>query len=236
MVSQVQEVSTRPIRALVVEPADLVRRGICDVLAQYDEPIQIAADIDRPDALVETCQLKSPDVIVCSLAGAEQASALSALRRALEVRPSTRAIALLERDDAEDLLEAVRAGARAVLLRGASAGMLLAALRDVLSGHAALDPRLARLLFEWLMTTRAGAGSNVDINPAVAESLSQRERDVLRALSQGLRNKDISAQLGVSVGTVKTHLRHIFRKLHVVDRTAAVLVALRGNGSRASSG
>lgn len=64
--------------------------------------------------------------------------------------------------------------------------------------------------------------------------LSQREGEALRALAQGYRNKQISAELGVSVGTVKTHLRHIFRKLQVADRTGAVLKALDSGMRRAA--
>jgi DNA-binding NarL/FixJ family response regulator len=140
-----------------------------------------------------------------------------------------RAIVLLEREAPEDVVESVRTGADGVLLRQASAETLLAAIYDVLAGGAALDQRLARGLFERLaLSARVGRGGELEMDPAIAGALSQREREVLRALAQGCRNKEISAQLGVSVGTVKTHLRHIFRKLHVEDRTAAVLMALQG--------
>ena len=65
-----------------------------------------------------------------------------------------------------------------------------------------------------------------ELHPAVLRALSPRERQVLHSLAQGHRNSEIAVQLGVSVGTVKTHLRHIFRKLMVADRTGAVLAAL----------
>ena len=218
------------VRVIVVESAELVRRGICDVLTQHNGPFELAAEIGRAGALPQACELLSPDVIVLSVRnGGEGTDDLRMLRRAIEVQPGVRAIVLLEREAPEDVVESVRAGADGVLLRQASAETLLAAIYDVLAGGAALDQRLARGLFERLaLSARVGRGGELEMDPAIAGALSQREREVLRSLAQGCRNKEISAQLGVSVGTVKTHLRHIFRKLHVEDRTAAVLMALQG--------
>jgi DNA-binding NarL/FixJ family response regulator len=216
-------------RVIVVEGSELVRRGICDVLLRYGEPLEIAAEVVDAGALSEACQVATPDVIVMSLSNDGE---LRALRQALESRPATRAIVLLDHVAAGDVIEVVHAGASAVLLRDVSSGTLLDALRDVLAGGCAIDAQLARCLFDRLATN--GGNGSVDLESAVAQALSRREREVLRVLAQGYRNKEISAQLGVSVGTVKTHLRHIFRKLHVADRTAAVLVALQGRAAKAA--
>ena len=218
------------VRVIVVEGAEIVRRGICDVLTQHNGPFELAAEIGRSGALPQACELFSPDIIVLSVRTAgEGTDDLRMLRRAIEVQPAVRAIVLLERGAPEDVVESVRAGADGVLLRQASAETLLAAIYDVLAGGAALDQQLARGLFERLaMSAGAGRNGEPEMHPAILGALSQREREVLRALARGCRNKEISAQLGVSVGTVKTHLRHIFRKLHVEDRTAAVLMALQG--------
>jgi DNA-binding NarL/FixJ family response regulator len=105
---------------------------------------------------------------------------------------------------------------------------MLGALCDVCNGGAALDSRLAKPLFEGLAALSPSPipVDATELDARVLSLLSQREREVLQALAQGYRNKQIGAALGVSVGTVKTHLRHIFRKLQVVDRTGAVLKAL----------
>jgi DNA-binding NarL/FixJ family response regulator len=199
------------VRVIVVEGAEFVRRGICGVLTQHGEPFELAAEISRAAALPQACEL-------------------------LEVRAPALAIVLLEHDGIDGVIEAVRAGANGVLLREASGGTLLAAIHDVMAGGAVLDPRLARGLFDRLATGGAAGEGMVEpgMDPAVAGALSQREREVLQALARGCRNKEISVQLGVSVGTVKTHLRHIFRKLHVADRTAAVLIALQGKLPKAA--
>jgi DNA-binding NarL/FixJ family response regulator len=225
------------VRIIVVEGAEFVRRGICGVLAQHGEPFELAAEISRAAALPQACELLTPDVVVLSLRSeGEYLEDLRMLREALEVQTPALAIVLLEHDGIDGVIEAVRAGANGVLLREASAGTLLAAIHDVLAGGAVLDPRLARNLFARL-ATGSGAGQGMmapGMDPAVAGALSRREREVLQALARGYRNKEISMQLGVSVGTVKTHLRHIFRKLHVADRTAAVLIALQGKLPKAA--
>ena len=228
--------SPDPVRVIVVEGAEFVRRGICDVLTQRGAPFELAAEISRAEALLPACELLAPDVIVLSVRnGGEGADDLRMLRRTTEAQPGVRSIVLLEREAAEDVVESVYAGADGVLLRQASAETLLAAIYDVLAGGAALDQHLTRGLFERLSTSAGTRQSGeLEIDPVIAGALSRREREVLAALARGCRNKEISAQLGVSVGTVKTHLRHIFRKLHVEDRTAAVLTALQGKLPRAA--
>lgn len=219
------------VGVIVVEGAEFVRRGICDVVAQQGAPFEVAAEFGQTDALPQACELLMPDIIVLSLRNdAGRASQLRSLRRALEVRSGARAIVLLDRDATDAIIEVVQAGARGVLMREASASTLLAAIGDVFSGEAVLDPRLAGGLFECIAAGAAAQPAHLtpDIAPAIRGALSVREREVLVALAQGFRNKEIGAELGVSVGTVKTHLRHIFRKLHVADRTAAVLIALHG--------
>ena len=223
------------VRVIVVEGAEIVRRGICDVLTQHNGPFELAAEIGRAGALPQACELLSPDLILLSVRnGSDGADDMRMLRRAIEVQPGVRAIVLLEREAAGDVIESVHSGADGVLLRQASAETLLGAIYDVLAGGAALDQQLARGLFERLAMSGAGRSGELEMDPAISGALSKREREVLQALARGCRNKEISAQLGVSVGTVKTHLRHIFRKLHVEDRTAAVLMALRGKLPKAA--
>ena len=98
------------VRIIVVEGAELVRRGICDVLTQRGEPFELAAEIDRAEALPQACTLLTPDVIVLSLRNdGGQSGDLSMLRQALGAQPAARAIVLLEHDGIEDVIEVVRA-------------------------------------------------------------------------------------------------------------------------------
>ena len=112
-----------------------------------------------------------------------------------------------------------------------SANALCQAVRDVLAGRCVLDPRLTNRLFASVSST---AGTAAQTNGAafppsgnVRRPLSARELDVLRELSGGLRNKEIAGRLGISPGTVKTHVASIFEKLQVNDRTAAAVTAIR---------
>jgi len=220
------------VRVLIADGAELVRRGIRDVLLQCDRSFAVVGEVARAEDLIEACAMALPDVLVLSL-GLDES--MRPLRAALVARPSLRVLVLLEEGSGEWALQAVRAGARGLLPREASAETLLAAVREVAGGGTVLDPQLAAGLFEFL-TQRGNNGvtEEAQLDPAVLARLSVREREVMRLLAQGYRNKEIGRQLGVSLGTVKTHLRHIFRKLDVIDRTEAAVVALRGRTAKAA--
>lgn len=226
--------SSDGVRILIADSAELVRRGIRDVLAR-SRRFSVVGEVAQAEEVVEACLEFVPDVVFLGLGrdsddGPGSSAGLSALRRVLQLEPSVCVLVLVDGDTVEGLLEPVRAGARGVLLRDAPASTLLEALRDVLAGGAALDPRLTRSLFEQLaadLVAPALSARGPKLEPSVLGVLSPREQEVLHSLAQGKRNKEIAVELGVSVGTVKTHLRHIFRKLTVADRTAAVLTALR---------
>lgn len=219
-------------RVLIAEPAELVRRGIRDVLAR-DRRFTVVGEVADGSQVPAACERLKPDVVLLaweySKTGAAGLSALEAVRETCRLSPAVRVLVLVDEGGAESVLEPVHAGASGVLLRHAPAHLLLDALGDIIAGGAALDPRLTRSLFDHLADDpRAGGlGAPEAFAPAVIRGLSPREREVLRSLARGNRNKEIAAELGVSVGTVKTHLRHIFRKLTVADRTAAVLAALQ---------
>lgn len=226
------------VRVLVADDAELVRRGIRDVLAS-DQRFQVVGELERPRDIVDACLERSPDIIFLGMAegsdkGGAVAESLTALRQTLRLDPCARVIVLVDGETADSLLRPLQAGARGAFLRDAPAARLLEAIDDVLQGGGALDARLARSLFDYLAFNNGlpmpdASQPELKLDPTALRSLSPREQEVLRALARGHRNKEIASQLGVSVGTVKTHLRHIFRKLRVPDRTAAVLAALQGS-------
>jgi len=221
------------VRILIADSSMAARRTIRDVF-DHDRWFSVVGEVARPQELVNACVELAPDIVILALsdsAGDPEGLAMkAAFHRALRAVPALAVIAIVPGDSAEELLEPVRAGARGVLLRDAPASTLLEAVGEVLAGSAALDPRLTGTLFEYLA---AGSGffaadpPRLRMHPAVMRALSPREQEVIQLLARGQRNKEISAELGVSVGTVKTHLRHIYRKLTVSDRTAAVLTALQ---------
>jgi DNA-binding NarL/FixJ family response regulator len=143
-------------------------------------------------------------------------------------------VALAQEPDLENLLTAVRLGARGYLLKSVGGAALAQAIRGMGSGGSVIDPIAARRLLDYVASQPFLPALRHDVLDRAASSLrllSTREAQVLHSLAQGLSNKEIAAALGLSVGTVKTHLRHIFRKLGVSDRTSAAVAVLRGSAS-----
>jgi DNA-binding NarL/FixJ family response regulator len=216
-------------RILIADNVELFRRGLREVLAN-DGRFEIAAETSELDSVPNVYAEVRPDIALITVGdkdAARRSNVTSAIHRIFQIDRGARIILLISSDLQEQVVEFIRSGVQGVLLRDASAVAILGALHDVYADGAALDGRLANGLFRTVAGSQTGAfADSVGLAPAVLSLLSQRERDVLQALARGYRNKQIGAELGVSVGTVKTHLRHIFRKLQVSDRTAAVLVAL----------
>ena len=220
------------IRVLIADGAEILRRGVRAVLDREPE-FRVVGEVAEAQDLSRAADELAPDVIFLGLGHDDEflnrSDGLAALRETVDQQPSSLVVVLVEGDTPDDLLEPVNAGAAGVLLRDAPAEALRNSAHDVMAGGAALDPRLTRRLFSYLASGSAAPAVQAQFNldPNALSSLSPRERQVLQLLCRGNRNKEIAAQLGVTVGTVKTHLRHIFRKLKVYDRTGAILTALR---------
>jgi DNA-binding NarL/FixJ family response regulator len=220
------------LRVLVVEPLELVRQGIHGILAA-EEDMTVLATADADMQSLSRVREFTPDVALVDFdaAGAENREFLDRLAVNL---PDVPLIALAEEPDLEKFLAAVRLGARGYILKSVRGTALAEAIRGMGEGGSVVDPIVARRLLDYvaaqpfLPALRGGV-----LNRAAASlgSLSPREEQVLHSLAQGLSNKEIGAALGLSVGTVKTHLRHIFRKIGVSDRTSAALAALRGDAN-----
>jgi len=220
----------RELRVLVVEPLELVREGIHRVLAAEDDmTVMAAADPDvfslgrardfAPDVALVHFDSAGPDI-------------REFLRRLAANLPGVPLIALGQEPDLDRFLAAVRLGARGYLRRSVGGAALAQAIRSTDAGGSVIDPVVARRLLDYLASQAflpPLRGSVLEQAAGSLGSLSAREGQVLHSLAQGLSNKEIGAALRLSVGTVKTHLRHIFRKLGVSDRTSAAVAVLRGS-------
>ena len=199
------------IRVLIVSPSSGTRRALERVVAR-DPGLALHAGSDTPDL---------PDVIVLD-AGPESHLPVPML---LEQRPSgntTPFVVLLDELDGAAGAGALRAGARAVLPRSAAPEEIRAAVRAAAAGLASLPAALAGALLDG--TSPDGAGALVDTRDQI---LTPRERQVLTLLGEGLLNKEIAVQLGISEHTVKTHLAAIYEKLDASNRAEAVARGLR---------
>ena len=216
---------------MVAEPAELVREGICNALSA-DASYQISSRVDRLQDAQTSWIGAPPDVVIVGLThsnGAGELDAAAALRMIREPWPNALVIALAHIDSVDELVRAVEQGARGALLLDTSAAALRQAVRDVLAGGCVLDPRLTDRIFTSMNSTADSGtrGAQVSRSGALRRPLSARELEVLREISGGLRNKEIAGRLGISAGTVKTHVASIFEKLQVNDRTAAAVAAIR---------
>lgn len=196
------------IRCLVADDHAIVRDGFAAILAQEDDLMVVGTASNGREA-VELFRLHSPHVAVMDLRmpGMDGIEATQAIRKEY---PQARIIILTGYDDEENVYQAIRAGARGYLLKGAPWDELLAALRAVHRGEMVIAPELTLLLARHVSTNE----------------LTPREREVLNEMSQGRSNQEIARGLSIAESTVKTHINNIFCKLSVNDRTQAVVTAL----------
>lgn len=197
------------IRTVVADDHPIVRTGIIALFAPEDD-IDVVAEAATPDEAVAAAERMSPDVVLMDLqfgASANSGGADATRRiRALDAAPYV--LVLTNYDSDGDILGAVEAGASGYLLKDAPPHELITAVRAAAAGESALAPVIATRLMDRMRAPQA--------------SMSARELQVLELVAAGCSNSDIAAELFVSDTTVKSHLAHIFTKLGVSSRTAAV--------------
>ena len=203
------------IRVLIADDHAVVRQGLRTFLELQDD-IEVVADVADGEAALLAAQEHEPDVVLMDLV-MPGIGGVEAIRGLREARPEARVLVLTSFLDDEKLFPAVRAGAAGYLLKDVEPAELVRAIRAAGEGEALLHPAVAaRLMEEFSEAER----------PAAEEALTAREIEVLALVSKGASNAAIASELFISEATVKTHLIHIFGKLAVDDRTAAVVAAL----------
>ncbi|RSS58337.1 DNA-binding response regulator [Streptomyces sp. WAC07061] len=200
------------IRVLIADDQPLVRRGLALILAP-DPGIEVVGEAADGAEAVGLAQELRPDVVVMDIR-MPVLDGVAATARLAEVRPATRVLALSTFDMDEYVVAALRAGACGFLPKDVSPEELIAAVRTVHTGEAAVAPRLlTRLLSTYVRTAPR------EPRPAPGEEPPDLQ------LARGLDNAAIAAELDISVSTVKNHLTAVFGKLGVRDRAQAVIAA-----------
>ena len=207
------------IRVLVVDDQELVRSGLV-VLLRSSADVEVVGEAGDGAEAWELCRRTSPDVVLMDVRMPGM-DGLEATRRIMaDPRcASTHVLVLTTFDQDELVLEALRAGASGFLLKDTRPAQLLDAIAVVAAGEALLAPSVTRRLIE-----RFAALPDPAL-PAEPDGLTDREREVLVAVSHGLSNQEVADQLHMGYGTVKTHVSHLLTKLGCRDRAQLVMHA-----------
>lgn len=204
-----------PIRLLLADDHPVVRDGLSAILGTQPDFLVVGQAATGLEAVQQAIAL-NPDVILLDLEMPDL-DGVEALRQIREARPTARAIVFTAFDTDERIVGAVQAGAQGYLLKGAPREELFKAIRVVSEGGSLLQPVVASKLLNHVRARREGE--------AEFESLTEREKEVLRLLALGKSNKEIAAGLTISERTVKFHVSSIMGKLGAGNRTEAVSIA-----------
>jgi DNA-binding NarL/FixJ family response regulator len=209
-----------PIRVLVVDDQRLMREGL-RILLELEPDLSIAGEAANGQEALNAYGQIEPDVVLMDvrMPGMDGVEATWRLR---ERWPSARVIILTTFDDDEYVFEGLRAGARGYLLKDVSGHDLAEAVRTVAAGGALIEPSVARKVVAEFARMAPPVRQP---DGGLAEPLSEREREILRLVAQGLTNREIADRLSLAQGTVKNYVTTILQKLGARDRTQAALRA-----------
>jgi two-component system NarL family response regulator len=200
---------TKTATVLVVDDHALVRTGVANIIS-HEADLQVVAEAANGVEAVAAFEKHRPDVTLLDLRMPEM-EGVEVVRQIRMRDPLAKVIVLTTYDTDDDISRAIKAGAKAYVLKDISADGLIACIHDVLDGKTYLAPAAAAKLAEGMTHM----------------SLTPRELSNLRLMADGKTNKEIAHELGISERTVKTHLTHLFEKLGVTSRTEAVKIASR---------
>lgn len=210
------------IRVLLVEDHALMRIGLKVSLEQSGEIEVIGEAGDGLEAL-ELVEQLAPEVVIMDL-GLPRMDGIEATRRIRARAAAPHVLVLTSHEDEDKVIAALRAGAEAYCLKDMSETRLVAAVRAVHQGTVWIEGSVAKAVLQPRLSAPAPGPV---VTAAAAALLSDREREVLQLMAEGLSNQDIADRLIISMATVKTHVRHILQRLDAEDRAQAVIGALQ---------
>ena len=207
-----------PIRILIVDDHTMVRDGISTML-QRQPDFEVVGEASNGKEGLEQAERLQPDLILMDLRMPEM-DGVEAMRQIRLIQPGVDFLVLTTFDTDEYIFDAVEVGAKGFLLKDTSRDELFNAVRAVSKGNSYFQPDIGSRLADQFAALRKGGGH-------VADTLSEREREVLSLIAKGKANKEVATELSLSESTVKTHVSNIFSKLGVNDRTGAVTTAIQ---------
>jgi DNA-binding NarL/FixJ family response regulator len=212
-----------PLQVAIVDDHPLFREGVAHTLGAQPD-IEIVGEGESAADAVRIAGEQLPDVILLDVS--MPGGGLNAVRQIANAFPVVKIVMLTVSEEEDDVTAALRAGARAYVLKGVAARELVRILRAVAAGEVYVTPALASNL---LVGLTGGAGSRQTSSPL--DDLTERERQILELVAGGDSNKEIAYQLHLSEKTVKHHMTNILQKLQVRNRVEAALMARSGSGT-----
>lgn len=204
-----------PIRTLIVDDHELVRRGLSTYL-MTEEGIEVVGEAANGKEALASIRKTRPDVVLMDLV-MEEMDGVEATREAVQIHPGIRVIVLTSYINDDKVFPALEAGAFSYLLKTARAEEIAAAIRSAHRGESTLEPKVSARLLKRVRKPQ----------PLPHEDLTIREGEVLRLLGQAKTNQQIADILMIGIKTVKTHVSNILSKLGLEDRTQAAVYAVK---------
>lgn len=206
----------KPVRVVVVDDHVLFRRGLVGLLAEMPD-LQVVGEAGDGLSALQVVMETRPDVVLLDV-NMPDMNGVETLRAFHKAQLDPRVLMLTISQQEEDLIGAILAGASGYLLKNAEPEVLHQTILQIAGGNSVLSPEVTAQVMNALRRAQGRSVHNL---------LSERELDVLRCLSRGLTTSQVAAELFVSENTVKTHIRHILKKMKVGNRAEAVAKGLQ---------
>jgi RNA polymerase sigma factor (sigma-70 family) len=216
-------VTPRPVTLVICDDHKILTDALSTVVGLDDTLRLVGPPVHDPESAIDLCAEQLPDVVLMDIVFKGGMSGIEATRKIKETSPATKVVIMTAHDDERLLVEAVESGASGFLSKDEAADEVLAAVKAAADGEVLIDPvTLTRLLAQVAREREEKRDAQNLLN-----DLTEREREILQLLAEGMRNDDIATKLFISPQTVQTHVRNILGKLRVHSKLEAVSFAVK---------
>lgn len=217
---------TPKVKVLVVDDSRLTRMSVKTTLKAAHHVIELVGEAEEGNQAIEMVGKLQPDVVLMDI-GMPIMDGVRATQAIKKQYSNVKVVMLTSHEEEDHVLDAFSSGANSYCLKETPPDMLVHVVLSTAHGACWIDPKIARIVMSQLQPSDRGLKNDPNEESTGIALLTEREVDVLKLVTKGLNNAEISEKLCISMNTVKTHLKNIFQKLEVEDRTAAALKALK---------